>query len=166
MGSRPTDDFYEALGTAIKVLRTDRGMERKDLAERAGISYSYLASIESGTKQPSSQVLVAIAEALGLRSHELLLSVENRRDRAAAAAPSGDPWWLVGDKPARPRPAPQAAFGSPAAMASSRSFDPRDTFGTDLAGFIAEITELAERLTVKERMVVLQLARKLAEQRR
>jgi transcriptional regulator with XRE-family HTH domain len=158
MGSQPNDEFAEALGTAIKVLRTDRGLERKDLAERAGISYSYLASIESGTKQPSSPVLVAIAEALGLRSHELLESVENRRDRAAAAAPTGDPWWLIGDKPVR---APMAA----ASRMAPASYDLRETFGTDLAGFIAEITELAERLTEKERIVVLQLARKLAAQR-
>jgi len=149
------DSLAEALGTAIKVLRTDLGMERKDLAERAGISYSYLASIESGTRQPSSQVLVAIAGALGMRSHELLATAERRRDRSLTLG--SYPAWLTGE---RPPPAPMAA-----ASVGARHHLVQETFGTDLAGFIAEITELAERLNEKERIVVLNLARKLAGQR-
>ena len=68
--------YYLALGRAIKVLRTERGIERKDLAEAAGVSYAYLSEIENGKKRPSSKSLVAIAEALGLRPYELLETAE------------------------------------------------------------------------------------------
>lgn len=70
--------FTDALGRTIQVLRTDRGIDRKDLAVQAEISYSYLSAIESGKKQASSAVLRRIAHALGLRSHELFASAEQR----------------------------------------------------------------------------------------
>ena len=62
----------EGLGRAIKVLRTGQDLSRKDLANRAGLSYSYLAEIENGVKSPSSRALAAIAEGLGFPLHELL----------------------------------------------------------------------------------------------
>ena len=58
--------FALALGRAIKVLRTLQGIDRKDLADRAGLSYSYLAEIENGKKSPSASAQKAIADALGL----------------------------------------------------------------------------------------------------
>jgi transcriptional regulator with XRE-family HTH domain len=64
--------YYEALGRAIRVLRTERGLARKDLAEAAGISYPYLSEIETGKKRPSSKALFAVAEALEVRPAELL----------------------------------------------------------------------------------------------
>ena len=67
---REHPEFYEALGRTVQVLRTDQGLDRRDLADRAGISYSYLAAIENGKKPPSSKVLFSIAGALGLLSHE------------------------------------------------------------------------------------------------
>lgn len=75
------DSFDEALGRIIKVVRTDLGLERGDLADRAGISYSYLAAIENGQRRPSSTVLRSIAEALGVRSHMLVESAEARMER-------------------------------------------------------------------------------------
>ena len=58
--------FVEALGRTIKVLRTDLGIDRRTLAQEAGISYSYLTEIENGNKPPSSSVLGPIASALGM----------------------------------------------------------------------------------------------------
>ena len=46
--SRYPPGFAEALGRTIKVIRTDQGIERRELAERAGISYSYITEIENG----------------------------------------------------------------------------------------------------------------------
>jgi transcriptional regulator with XRE-family HTH domain len=90
MGRSPRDSdefqsspaFAEALGRTIKVVRTDRGIHRRELAEAAGISYSYLTEIENGNKPPSSSVLEPIARALGLRMSELIQAAENRRDVA------------------------------------------------------------------------------------
>jgi transcriptional regulator with XRE-family HTH domain len=148
-----TREFAVALGLTIKVLRTDRSLERKELAERAGISYSHLAAIEAGQKQPSPTVLTALAAALGIASHELLESVDQRRQRRLDA----DPWWLTADA-ARPAPAPAAAAMAPRPARVPYRPDP-----VALADFIHEITTLAEHLGEKERAVLLELARKLAQ---
>ena len=79
-GSPSRTTSSEAIGRAIKVFRTGRDISRRDLAERAGLSYSYLSEIENGTKQPSSKALSAIAEALDLPSYELMAAAETWRD--------------------------------------------------------------------------------------
>ncbi len=101
------------------MLRTDQSLDRKDLADRAGISYSYLAAIENGKKPPSSKVLFAIAGALGLLSHELLASVETRfrrqhqpGGRAPLRRSLGAPG-LVPRRPAAAAPRPSRPAGSP-----------------------------------------------------
>lgn len=68
--------FYEGLGRAVQVLRTARGLARKDLARLSGISYPYLSEIENVKKRPSSKALLAIARALRIRPHELLEAAE------------------------------------------------------------------------------------------
>jgi transcriptional regulator with XRE-family HTH domain len=153
-----TSEFAGALGLTIKVLRTDRGVERKDLADRAGISYSHLASIEAGQKQPSPQVLTAIAEALGIASHELLESVEHRRRRNQRGG--NDPWWLTGDSS---RPAAPATAAPVMAMRTAAFPGPPPYDSAGLADFIQEIASLAEHLGIKERAVLLDLARKLGQ---
>lgn len=64
--------YFEAVGRAIKVARTRRGIGRRDLAGLTGLSYPYLSEIETGKKQGSSRAMMLIAEALGLRPHQLL----------------------------------------------------------------------------------------------
>lgn len=155
-----TIDFAAALGHTIKVLRTDRGIERKDLADRAGISYSHLASIEAGQKQPSPQVLTALAEALGMAGHELLESVESRRRRNLR--PSSDPWWLTGEAAApAPMAAPPVAARTPAPTGTEPTIDP-----AGFADFVAELTDLTAPMGPKERSVILDLARRLGERYR
>jgi transcriptional regulator with XRE-family HTH domain len=68
--------FYEALARAIKVARAQFGMERKDLADRANVSYAYLSDIETGRGRPGSRSLLSIAEALGRTPSELMLEAE------------------------------------------------------------------------------------------
>lgn len=74
-------DFYEALGRAIKVTRTEQGLERKELARLSGLSYPYLAEIEKGTKRASTEALRPIAQALTLRQSELLERAERLLER-------------------------------------------------------------------------------------
>jgi len=68
--------FADALGHAVKVERTARGIGRKDLAARAGLSYPYLSEIENGSKRASSKALIAIARALDLAPSDLLRLAE------------------------------------------------------------------------------------------
>jgi transcriptional regulator with XRE-family HTH domain len=165
---RERPEFYEALGRTIQVLRTDQSLDRKDLADRAGISYSYLAAIENGKKPPSSRVLFALAGALGLHSHELLASVENRFQRRRTRelqgphleAPSRRQAWFhaVGapppDRAEPPGPLPAEAALMPAA---SRGPGPYSS-----AGFLMEIERLNPDLSNDDRDLVLGLARRLA----
>jgi two-component system response regulator DevR len=65
-----------ALGRAIQALRAERGMKRRQLAATSGISYPYLAEIEKGRKQPSSQTMSGIASALHVPVSELWLRTE------------------------------------------------------------------------------------------
>jgi transcriptional regulator with XRE-family HTH domain len=83
-------DFYEALGRAIKVTRAEQGLERKELARLSGLSYPYLSEIEKGKKRASTEALLPIARALGLRQSELLERTEGLLERGLSTAePSG-----------------------------------------------------------------------------
>jgi transcriptional regulator with XRE-family HTH domain len=166
-------EFYEALGRTVQVLRTDQGLDRKDLADRAGISYSYLAAIENGKKPPSSKVLFAIADALGLLSHELLASVETRvrRQHQPAAAPrfaapsSRQPWFHAAGAPAGAAPARTSADRSQAAdfAPTPRSGgQPSVAVPYSAAGFLMELERLNPQLNDEDRDLVLGLARRLA----
>jgi len=61
-----------ALGRIVKAVRTLSDLSRRELAQQAGLSYSYLAEIENGAKQPSFRALTALSEALGLTVSQLL----------------------------------------------------------------------------------------------
>lgn len=41
------------IGEIIRILRTERGMSREELAERVGISHSHLNKVEADIKRPS-----------------------------------------------------------------------------------------------------------------
>jgi transcriptional regulator with XRE-family HTH domain len=77
-----------ALGKAIRLHRVERDVSRGELAEVAGLSYTYVSEIENGTKQASSKALHRVAEALGLEAHQLMASAaawESDRPPAEAA---------------------------------------------------------------------------------
>src|SRR4051812_29246198 len=125
-GAGGSDDpgYYEAVGRAIRVLRTERGMERKELAEAAGLSYPYLSEIETGRKRPSSKALFVIAEALGVRPSEVLALGDRYGGRTSSS--SGPPPASVAQAlPAMPMaaapsqpPAPAAFAGAPPARSA------------------------------------------------
>jgi transcriptional regulator with XRE-family HTH domain len=51
-------------------------MGRSDLVEASGISYPYLAGIETGKKSPSVSVTGKIARALGITKSHMMLRAE------------------------------------------------------------------------------------------
>ncbi|WP_448260060.1 helix-turn-helix domain-containing protein [Corynebacterium kalidii] len=77
---RPATLWREVLGREIRRERAVRQDRLVDTAERAGISAQYLSELERGLKDPSSEVLEAVAGALGKSSFDLVRS---------AAAPTG-----------------------------------------------------------------------------
>lgn len=62
-----------AFGDRVRELRLEAGLNQRDLAGMVGVSVPYMSKIEAGKESPSSRVIVAIAEALGANSDELLV---------------------------------------------------------------------------------------------
>ncbi len=62
----PEPLWREAVGTQLREERRRRGERIADVAGRAAVSPQYLSEIERGRKDPSSEVLSALAGALGL----------------------------------------------------------------------------------------------------
>lgn len=159
--------FVPSIGRTIKVLRTDRGLDRKDLAEEVGISYSYLTEIENGNKPPSSTVLAAIATALDVQLHELIAGAEERVQREALREeelmPSSDARRVnqlrtYAGTWAEPLQDPSAPGLSSLAYGKGRRPRPRTPEPTSLW----ELRDLLERLSPEDVQRVLDLARRLA----
>lgn len=64
-----------AVGTELRRERTAREERLADVAGRAGVSTQYLSEVERGLKDPSSEILAAVAGALDLTVRELMLRV-------------------------------------------------------------------------------------------
>lgn len=68
-----------ALGQRIKALRAERGLQQRQLAEKAGLTPSMLSQIESGRLTPSLPTLGKLAAALGVPIATLFESSPNGR---------------------------------------------------------------------------------------
>lgn len=83
-----------AVGSVLRDWRTDQGLRLSDVAERARVSVQYLSEVERGRKEPSSEVLGAVTEALGGSLTDLALGVARHlavadgRRRPATQAPA------------------------------------------------------------------------------
>lgn len=65
----------EVLGRRLRQLRLTRGERLVETAARAGISPQYLSEIERGLKEASSEMIAAIAGALGITLVDLTIAV-------------------------------------------------------------------------------------------
>ena len=63
------------LGRRLRALRAERGETLAETAERAGISPQYLSEVERGLKEPSSEMIAALAGALGTTLADLTSGV-------------------------------------------------------------------------------------------
>jgi len=63
---RPQEPLWrEVLGRRLRALRQEQQETLSETAARAGISPQYLSEIERGRKEPSSEMIAALAGALG-----------------------------------------------------------------------------------------------------
>jgi transcriptional regulator with XRE-family HTH domain len=67
----------EVLANNIKAYRRKYGFSQDKLAELAGISSQYLATVETCRKFPTPEVLDRLAKALGIETNELFSSDPN-----------------------------------------------------------------------------------------
>ena len=72
-----------AIARNVKQARKRAGLSQAEVADRAGLSGSYVSEIERGRGNPSVEALARIAETLGLRPYQLLLEEDDweLRDR-------------------------------------------------------------------------------------
>ncbi len=77
-----------AVGGVLRGWRTEQGLRLSDVADAAGVSTQYLSEIERGRKEPSSEVLGAVSQALGSSLAELALGVADELREPAAPAGS------------------------------------------------------------------------------
>lgn len=136
--------WAEALGHTIKVLRTDLGIGRRRLATQAGISYSYLSAIENGSKVPSAKILHILADRLELQPHELYSAAEARLARG---------------------PRPSGTDADDALIdAQERRFLERQALrlGLGVPAQTDELHDLIDRLSPRDRALILETARRLA----
>ncbi|RIJ78766.1 XRE family transcriptional regulator [Nakamurella silvestris] len=73
--ARPEPLWREALGQALRDRRDEKGLTLARTAARAGISPQYLSEIERGRKEPSSEMIAAIAGALDTSLTQLTRAV-------------------------------------------------------------------------------------------
>jgi DNA-binding XRE family transcriptional regulator len=81
--------WREVLGSRLRALRTDRDETLAQTAERAGISPQYLSEVERGRKEPSSEMIAALAGALGVTVADLMADTAEDLRRAATVVISG-----------------------------------------------------------------------------
>ena len=62
----------EAIGAGLRRARTARRRTLRDVSRRARVSLGYLSEVERGRKEPSSELLAAICEALDVALPDLL----------------------------------------------------------------------------------------------
>jgi len=70
--------WRDALGDCLRNMRQGRGEKLADTAGRAGISPQYLSEMERGVKDPSSEMIAAVAGALDLTLTDLTVAVAER----------------------------------------------------------------------------------------
>jgi len=83
----PEPLWREAVGAQLREERGRRGERIADVAERAGVAPQYLSELERGRKDPSSEVLAAVAGALDLS----VLDLTRRASRHLASVPTRVP---------------------------------------------------------------------------
>lgn len=104
------------VGATFRRRREEQRRTLADVAADARVSIAYLSEIERGRKEPSSEVLVAVCRALGMRLADLLVEAADelrtaelrRARRPAGARPAAVP----GARPAAAVPPARAAVPS------------------------------------------------------
>lgn len=85
--ARRTSAWRRTIGALLRAAREDGDLRLVDVAARARLSPQYLSEVERGLKEPSSEVLAAITDALGLTLVDLAQGIVNALDAPRAGAP-------------------------------------------------------------------------------
>src|SRR5262245_25374961 len=79
----------EVIGDVLRQARTSQGRTLREVSDSARVSLGYLSEVERGRKEPSSELLNAICDALRIPLSTVLIDAGERMEREErAAAPS------------------------------------------------------------------------------
>jgi transcriptional regulator with XRE-family HTH domain len=81
----------EVIGDVLRLARTSQGRTLREVSDSARVSLGYLSEVERGRKEPSSELLNAICDALEVPLSAVLTDAGERmasQERAASSAPS------------------------------------------------------------------------------
>jgi transcriptional regulator with XRE-family HTH domain len=84
----------EVVGDVLRRVRTSQGRTLREVSDSARVSLGYLSEVERGRKEPSSELLYAICDALEVPLSTVLTDAGERmanEERVAQSAPSGAP---------------------------------------------------------------------------
>jgi transcriptional regulator with XRE-family HTH domain len=76
----------EAIGGSLRRARTEGRRTLREVSRRARVSLGYLSEVERGRKEPSSELLAAICEALDISLPDLLTEAADTISESIAAA--------------------------------------------------------------------------------
>ncbi len=82
----------EVIGDVLRRARTSQGRTLREVSDSARVSLGYLSEVERGRKEPSSELLNAICDALDIPLSELLIDAGERmagQERAARTPAAG-----------------------------------------------------------------------------
>ncbi|WP_236024383.1 helix-turn-helix domain-containing protein [Bifidobacterium pluvialisilvae] len=68
----------KVIGEVLRSLRTKDHKTLREVSGKAGVSLGYLSEVERGQKEASSELLVSITQALGVRLSDMLMMVADR----------------------------------------------------------------------------------------
>ena len=68
------------LSEALRLIRVFHDMKQQELAERLGLSKSYVSELESGKKVPSMEVIQKYSETFGIPASSILFFSESLED--------------------------------------------------------------------------------------
>ena len=121
----PKPLWRHVLGEVLRGERLDQERILTEVAAAAGVSPQYLSEIERGRKEPSSEILGSVADALGLELFDVVRRVGDRlADRLASDRREAE---------RRERLVVEASYAFRADVAPGH---PLDLSGTDAAGTI------------------------------
>lgn len=72
---RKQNDF----GIVLRIYRQKKGLTQEQLGERVDVVRSFICSLENGNRQPSFDMVLRLAAALGIRPGELVDAVAERK---------------------------------------------------------------------------------------
>lgn len=72
------------LAEALRLIRVYHDMKQQELADRLGLSKSFISEIESGKKTPSMEVIQKYSDAFGIPASSILFFAENLENPSRA----------------------------------------------------------------------------------